>query len=56
MKKSELRRLVAKYMELAAKQKKNAGSTRLAGKQKEIECRYFHETGRVLKSDLKGVE
>ncbi len=52
MKKSELRRLVAEYHEIKSKLKKTQNN-KLNEKLKEIEHRYFHETGRTLKSDLK---
>ncbi|MCE2505301.1 MAG: hypothetical protein J4F36_02250 [Nitrosopumilaceae archaeon] len=55
MKNSELRKLVSQYKEITNKeQKKHADNFKLAEKLKEIEHRYFHETGRTLKSDLKG--
>lgn len=54
MKNSELRKLVSQYKETKNKEtKKHTDSFRLAEKLKEIEHRYFHETGRRLKSDLK---
>ena len=54
MKNSELRKLVSQYKEIKNKQtKKHADNFNLAEKLKEIEHRYFHETGRTLKSDLK---
>lgn len=54
MKNSELRKLVSQYKEIKNKQtKKHADSFKLTEKLKEIEHRYFHETGRTLKSDLK---
>ena len=54
MKNSELRKLVSQYKEIKNKQtKKHADSFKLVEKLKEIEHRYFHETGRTLKSDLK---
>ncbi|RMW40055.1 MAG: hypothetical protein EA446_01080 [Nitrosopumilus sp.] len=54
MKNSELRKLVSQYKEIKNKQsKKHADNFKLADKLKEIEHRYFHETGRTLKSDLK---
>ncbi|MHA7733399.1 hypothetical protein [Nitrosopumilus sp. S6] len=54
MKNSELRKLVSQYKEITNKQKKkHADSFKLVEKLKEIEHRYFHETGRTLKSDLK---
>ncbi len=54
MKNSELRKLVSQYKEVVNKQKKkHVDIVKLSEKLKEIECRYFHETGRTLKSDLK---
>ena len=54
MKNSELKKLMSQYNEIKNKQtKKNSDSFKLAEKLKEIEHRYFHETGRTLKSDLK---
>lgn len=54
MKNSELRKLVSQYKEIKNKQtKKHADNFKLADELKEIEHRYFHETGRTLKSDLK---
>ena len=53
MKNSELKKLVSQYKEIINKQKKkHADITKLSEKLKEIEHRYFHETGRTLKSDL----
>ena len=52
MKKSELRRLVAEYHEIKSKLKKTQNN-KLNQKLKEIEHRYFHETGRTLLSDIK---
>jgi len=54
MKNSELRKLVSQYKEITNKQKKkHVDVSKLSEKLKEIEHRYFHETGRTLKSDLK---
>ena len=54
MKNSDLKKLISQYKEIIIKQKKkNADSFRLSEKLKEIEHRYYHETGRTLKSDLK---
>ena len=54
MKNSELRKLISQYKEIKNKQiKKHTDNFKLAHKLKEIEHRYFHETGRTLKSDLK---
>jgi len=54
MKKSELRKLVAEYKEIEIKLKK-LQNNKLNEKLKEIEHRYFHETGRTLKLDLKEI-
>ena len=48
MKKSELRKLVSDYMLLKIKAKKHDVSIQL----KEIEQRYFHETGRNIFDDI----
>jgi len=54
MRKSDLKKLILQYKEIVIKQKKkNTYSFRLIEKLKEIEHRYYHETGRTLKSDLK---
>ena len=54
MKNSDIRKLISQYKETIIKQKKkNADSFRLSEKLKNIEHRYYHETGRTLKSDLK---
>ena len=54
MKNSDIRKLISQYKETIIKQKKkNADSFKLSEKLKEIEHRYYHETGRTLKSDLK---
>ena len=50
MKKSELRKLVAKYKETKSKIKKS-NDKKLQDKLDEIEHRYYHETGRSLKDD-----
>ena len=53
MKNSELKKLVLQYKEIKIKQKKkHADNFTLSIILKEIEHRYFHETGRTLKSDL----
>lgn len=54
MKKSELRRLVAEYHEMKTKLKKTQNK-KLTEKLKEIEHRYFHETGRSILSDISEV-
>jgi hypothetical protein len=54
MKNSDIKKLISQYKETIIKQKKkNADSFRLSEKLKEIEHRYYHETGRTLKSDLE---
>jgi len=54
MKNSELRKLVLQYKEIINKQKKKyVDVVKLSKKLKDIEYRYFHETGKTLKSDLK---
>ena len=54
MKNSDIKKLISQYKETIMKQrKKNADSFRLSEKLKDIEHRYYHETGRTLKSDLK---
>ncbi len=54
MKKSELRRLVAEYKENNLKFLKS-NDIKLKEKISEIEHRYYHETGRNLKSDLEEI-
>ncbi len=51
MKKSELRRLISDYKEIKLKSK----NMKLQEKLGQIEHRYYHETGRMLKSDLKEI-
>ncbi|KAF6245875.1 RICH domain-containing protein [Nitrosopumilus sp. b2] len=54
MKNSELKKLISQYKEISNKQKKkHTDNFELAKKLKEIEHKYFHETGRTLKSDLE---
>ena len=54
MKNSDVKKLISQYKETIIKQKKkNTDSFKLSEKLKEIEHRYYHETGRILKSDLK---
>ena len=48
LKKSELRKLISDYVLLKIKSKKHDVSKKL----KEIEHRYFHETGRQIFDDL----
>ena len=49
LKKSELRKLISNYKLLKLKSKKHDVSEKL----KEIEHRYYHETGRKLSDDIK---
>jgi len=52
MKNSELKKLISQYKEVRdRKKKKNADKFRIE-ELKEIEHRYFHETGLTLKSDF----
>lgn len=54
MKNSEINKLVSQYREIKQKQKKkHVDNFRFTQMLKELEHRYFHETGRTLKSDLK---
>jgi len=50
MKKSELRRLVAKWRDL----KQRSRNHELSEKLKEIEHRYYHETGKKLEEKFDG--
>lgn len=53
MKNTEIRKLISEYKEILIKQnKKNVYMFKLSSRLKEIEHRYYHETGRTLKSDL----
>jgi len=54
MKKSELRRLIAEYKTIELKLKKMKDK-KLQEKLIQIEHRYYHETGRMLKSDLEEI-
>lgn len=54
MKKLELRRLISDYTEIKRKSSKS-NDKKLLEKLEQIEHRYFHETGRMLKSDLKEI-
>ena len=54
MKNSELRKLVVEYKETKIKLSKS-NNEKLINKLKLIEHRYYHETGRTLKSDLEEV-
>ena len=50
MKKSEIRGLVAKWRDL----KQRSRNHDLSEKLKEIEHRYYHETGKKLEEELDG--
>ena len=53
MKNSEIKKLISKYKEIKQWQKKkHVDSFKISEELKKIEHRYFHETGRTLKSDL----
>ncbi len=52
MKKSEMRKLVTEYKEIKLKKIQNE---KTLDKLKEIEHRYFHETGRTIQSDFKEI-
>ena len=52
MKKSELRRLIARHREIQVKIKKSHNK-KLKKELEEIEHRYFHETGNNLECDLQ---
>lgn len=54
MKNLELRRLVAEYKEIKIKLTKTQNN-KLIEQLREIEHRYFHETGRPLKTDIKEI-
>ena len=54
MRKSELRRLVAEYKETKMKFSKS-NNVRLKERLKQMEHRYYHETGRIIKSDLEEI-
>ena len=49
MKKSEIRRLVAKWRDL----KQRSRNHELSEKLKEIEHRYYHETGKKLEEEFR---
>jgi hypothetical protein len=54
MRNSELKKLMSQYKEIINKQKKkHVDIVKLSEKLKNIEHRYYHETGKTLKSDLK---
>ena len=52
MKKSEIKKFVAEYNKIKLKKIQNE---KTLDKLKEIEHRYFHETGRTIKSDFKEI-
>jgi len=54
MKKSELRRLVAEYKETRLRFSKSS-YVKLKKQLKQLEHRYYHETGRTIESDLEGI-
>ncbi len=54
MRNSDIKKLISQYKEIIIKQKKkNVDNFKLSEKLKEIEHKYYHETGRTLKSDLE---
>ena len=57
MKKSDLKKLITEYRNLRSKSKKDSSHNhKMQDKLKELEHRYFHETGRELESDLEQQE
>jgi len=54
MKKSELRKLVAEYKETKLRFSK-LNNIKLKEQLKQLEHRYYHETGRTIKSDLEEI-
>ena len=54
MKRSELRRLVVKYREIKLKFSKT-NDIKLKEHLKQLEHRYYHETGNTIKSDLEEI-
>lgn len=57
MKNSDLKKLILQYFETKQKMKRRDASTfRLSEQLKEIEHRFFHETGRTLKSEIKDLK
>ena len=54
MKNSDIRKLVSEYKETRFKIKKMQNK-KLLEKLGEIEHRYFHETGRTLKTDFREI-
>ena len=57
MKNSDLKKLISQYLEIKQKKKKkNTDTFKLSKKLKEIEHRYFHETGSTLKSHFEDLD
>jgi len=57
MKKSELKKLIAEYRNLRSKLKKDSYyNHKMQDKLKELERRYFHETGKDIGPDLEQQE
>ena len=54
MKKSEIRKLVAEYNKIKVNLRKTQNK-KMTKKLKEIEQRYFHETGKNINSDFKEI-
>ena len=54
MKNSELRRLVSEYKEIKIHLAKSHNN-KLNEKLNEIEHKYFHETGRTMKPEIKEI-
>jgi replicative DNA helicase len=54
MNKSEIRKLIVEYKEIKLKIQKVQNKKSIE-KLKEIEHKYFHETGRTLQSDFKEI-
>jgi len=54
MKKSELRKLVAEYKETKLRFSKS-NNIKLKEQLKQLEHRYYHETGKTKKSDLEEI-
>ena len=55
MKKSDIRKLISKYREIKSQMEKSKNNN-LSEKVKEMERRYFHETGRTIQSDFKEIK
>ena len=54
MKKSEFRRLVAEYKESKLRFSKS-NNIKLKEQLKQLEHKYYHETGRTIKSNLEEI-